>query len=205
MDKPLLFESYVKSNKPEFIQKVKDVSKDLGIQPNWLMAVMKNESGINAQAQNTKFPFSNGYATGLIQFTPDTAIHLGTTVDDLYSMSNVDQLDFVKKYFEPYKSKIKSFPDLYMVTFFPVALGKPDNWVLQTNTLSKEIIAKDNPSFDIHKRGYLTVGDVKQAFINTVPKQYQKYITTTNVSILTGIILLGGGLLAYRYFSTSHS
>lgn len=38
-------------------------------------------------------------ATGLIQFMPSTAKQLGTTTDKLAAMTEVDQLDYVAKYF----------------------------------------------------------------------------------------------------------
>ena len=63
----LLFASRVTENREAFCKKVLDVSDRLGINPDWLMAVMYKESGLNAAAYN-----AHGGAVGLIQFMPAT-------------------------------------------------------------------------------------------------------------------------------------
>lgn len=164
----------VKENSEQFGNKVINIADWLGVNPDWLMQVMYSESGLNHRRQNTAFPFKDGYATGLIQFIPSTAKHLGTTTQALLGMSNVEQLDYVYKYFKPYAGKIKSFIDLYFVTFLPIAVGKPSNWVFQTKNLSKEAIAKANPYFDLNKDEQLTVAEVEAAMLKKVPKKYQE-------------------------------
>ena len=153
----LVYENFVKSNISQFISKVIQISIKLKIDADWLMTVMYAESRLNPAAYN-----SNGGATGLIQFMPATAKGLGTTTAILRSMSNVEQLDWVYKYFAPYAGRIKNVHDLYLVTFFPVALGKPDNYIMQTNSLSAKVIAKANPGIDLNKDLQITVGEFKQ-------------------------------------------
>ena len=102
------FENKVTSNKEAFLQKVRLICAKLGIEPDWLMFVMNSESGLNPAAYNP-----NGGASGLIQFMPDTAKGLGTTTEALRKMSNVAQLDYVYKYFYPYRGKMSSLYDLY--------------------------------------------------------------------------------------------
>ena len=51
---------------PSFQKKVEDISKDLEINPNWLMTVMFKESGLDSTASN------KSWAAGLIQFMPKT-------------------------------------------------------------------------------------------------------------------------------------
>lgn len=157
----LLFEDKVTRNKEAFVDKVKSISAKLLIEPDWLMAVMYKESGLNEKAVNP-----NGGATGLIQFMPATARSLGTTTAALSTMSNVEQLDYVYKYYKPYITKLNSYPDLYLATFFPVALGKSDDWVLQTSTLSAKTIARANPVIDLNKDDKITVGEFKQYCYN---------------------------------------
>ena len=53
----------------DFEQKVRKISKKLGIAPEWLMAVMHSESRFDASVAN----FKGSGATGLIQFMPTTA------------------------------------------------------------------------------------------------------------------------------------
>ena len=171
----------VQCNKGEsrasFEKLMNSISGALGINPNWLMMVMYSESRLNAQAVNTQpgdiadpAKRSANRATGLIQFMPYTARNLGTTTTALYNMSNLEQLDYVYRYFKPWTGRIKSYFDLYFVTFFPDAIGKPDDYVLQSTKQSAAIIAKHNPYFDVNKDGKLTVGEIKRRMYESIPQ-----------------------------------
>jgi len=161
----MIYEEYIKSNKIEFINKVNTICAKLKIQADWLMVVMYAESRLKPDAYNP-----NGGATGLIQFMPRTALGLGTNTTSLRKMSNVEQLDWVYKYFAPYSGRIKNVHDLYLVTFFPAALGKADNWIIQAGSLTPAIIAKANPAIDINKDLVITVGEFK-AYVNQYLKK----------------------------------
>lgn len=151
----LLFEKYVPVNKPEFISKVKEISDKLQISPDWLMAIMYHESGLDSTIQN-----SIG-ATGLIQFMPATANGLGVSPDVLKRITNVEQLDYVYKYYKPFAGRFKSVYDLFAYSFMPIAVGKPDDWVFQCKGLSAEIIAKQNKIFDTDKNLEITMKEYK--------------------------------------------
>jgi hypothetical protein len=166
----MLYEEKVKTNKDAFIAKVIVISQKLGIEPEWLMQVFANESGMNHQAVN-----STSNATGLIQFMPDTAASLGTSVAALKAMTNVRQLDYVYKYLAPFAGTMTSYIDLYFTVFFPLAVGKPDNWTFQTSKLSASRIATQNPVFDINKDGRLTVAEVREAMLKKVPPAWQSF------------------------------
>lgn len=162
-----------------FAEKVKSISEKLGINPNWLMVVMLHESGINAQAVNKqKGDHADAYtrsyyrATGLIQFMPSTAMWLGTSTQSLYKMTNLQQLDYVYKYFKAYTGRIKSYYDLYMITFWPAAVGKPDNYIIQSSTMSAALVAERNPTLDINKDGKITVAEAKKIMFNVIPKEF---------------------------------
>ncbi len=157
-----------------FEKKVQDVSVQLKTNPNFLMQIMKSESGLRADIQNTKYPLSNGYATGLIQFIPSTAKGLGTTVDALKKMSRVQQMDYVYKYLKPYMGKLNSYFDMYLVVFFPAAVGKSgdDNYVFEAKNIARASIAKSNPTMDINKDSKITMAEFKQYLKNTVQKEY---------------------------------
>lgn len=161
----------------EFERTLQSISSTLGINPNWLMMVMWSESRLNAQSVNKQpgdadnaLVRAASRATGLIQFMPDTALNLGITTKALYAMSAIDQLGYVYKYFKPWTGKIKSYFDLYLVTFFPDAVGRPDDYILQTKKLSASTIAKQNPFFDVNKDGKLTVGEIKRRMYESIPK-----------------------------------
>jgi hypothetical protein len=162
---------------PDIERKIQQICTLLGINPAWLMMVMWSESRLNAQSVNKQPGDSDNpqiraatRATGLIQFMPDTALNQGTTTKALYAMTAIDQLGYVYKYFKPWTGKIKSYFDLYLVTFFPDAIGKPDDYILQTKKLSAATIAKQNPFFDVNKDGKLTVGEIKRRMYESIPK-----------------------------------
>jgi len=148
----LIFSHLVTQNRDAFFAKVRSISNQLGVDPNWLMAVMWKESRINHRAVNT---ISN--ATGLIQFMPATARGLGTTTAALLNMSNVQQLDLVHAYFRPYRGRMRSYVEMYQACFFPISIGKPDEWVFQSSTLSAQLIARQNPGIDRNANGVITV------------------------------------------------
>ena len=168
----MIFENIVQDNKEAFVDKVRDITLELMFKPEWLMFVMWFETAktLQPRIQNTVTK-----ATGLIQFMPATAKSLGTSVEALVKMSNLEQLDYVRKYFLPYKGKIKCFTDAYLVVFFPTAIGQPDSFVIETRSIAANIIAKQNPIFDLDKDGKITKGEIKKRLVSMVPVEYKEY------------------------------
>ena len=142
------------------------VADMLGIRPEWLENVMWIESRLNPRAVNK----TTG-ATGLIQFMPATAKSLGTTTEELLEMDFDRQMDYVYMYLRPYRDKMSSQVDVYLAVFFPVAIGKPDSYVLQTAKLSPAIIAKQNAGYDLNKDNQVTKGEVAQAITKLLQKK----------------------------------
>lgn len=188
---------------PEFAAKVIAIATQLQTNPNWLMAVMKAESNLNPAAQNTKYPLSGGPATGLIQFTPDTAQALGTSIDQLKQMDGVEQLDYVQKYFQPFAGRLNSYFDTYIAVFFPAAINKPDGWIFETSRIKRSAIARQNPVIDINNNGEITVGEFKQYLYGTIPAKIRSliYSATQYVSknpATTIIALVVAALIIFR-------
>jgi len=148
----LIFAHLVTTNRDAFLSKVRDISGKLGVDPNWLMAVMYKESRLNPKAVNP-----TGGATGLIQFMPRTAESLGTTTAALLNMSNLEQLDYVHAFYRPYRGRMNSYVAMYQATFFPISLGKPDDWVFQSAQHSAQLIAQQNPIINRNENGVITV------------------------------------------------
>lgn len=155
--------------------KVKDVAHNLRIDPNWLMLIMNFESG-GTFSPSVLNP--TGGATGLIQFMPATAKDLGTSTSELARMSFSEQMNWVEKYYKRTGviSRVTDATDLYLATFFPRAVGKPRNYVLQTDTLSAELIARQNPAFDPNKTGKITVGQIEDFMIAREPQWSKKKV-----------------------------
>jgi hypothetical protein len=167
----LAYESQVPKNiRSAFTNKVREISQRLEISPNWLMAIMSFESA-NTFSPSIRNKSTN--ATGLIQFMPSTAKGLGTSTQELSKMTAVEQLDYVEKYFNPYKGKMKNYIDTYFVVFFPLAVGKPDDWVLQSKGLSASKIALQNEGLDVNKDGKITVKEVKTVMLRKLPSEWR--------------------------------
>jgi hypothetical protein len=162
------------STRTAFTSKVEQIASYLGTNPNWLMQLMKAESGINPQARNIQN--NRIIATGLIQFTEATAKGLGTTMNALYGMDRIKQLDYVKAYYTPYRNRLNSYFDVYLATFFPAAIGKPDDYVFQTSGLSASLIAQQNPAINRNKDSKITMGEFKEYVKSTVPNSIQGII-----------------------------
>lgn len=153
---------------PIFKKKLKEISNTIKIDENSIIKLMKHESGLNPSIKN-----SIG-CVGLIQFCPGggrtkTVNGKTYTIDELGNNLEA-QMDAIKDFWEKgYRSgRIKSAADLYIYNFFPVAAGKPDDFVLQARGLSAKTVAKANPIFN-RKLGKpidspLTVGDLKKYY-----------------------------------------
>lgn len=166
----LLFEEKITANRPEFVAKVRDIAARLRIDPNWLMGTMYFESSLNPKAHNPSG------ATGLIQFMPGTAQRLGTTTAALAAMSNVQQLDYVYKYFAAAAGRLTNWLDLYLWVFFPIAIGKPDSYVLATTSIPAATIARQNPVFDLNKDAQVTKAEVRAGYLKSLPASYRNYL-----------------------------
>jgi hypothetical protein len=166
----MIFENLITQNRAVFIETLKDTARQLHTDPEALLCVMYLESGINPAAVNR----TTG-ATGLIQFMPATAAGLGTSTAALKALSNVGQLKYVYRYFAPYAGRIPDLESLYLATFFPAALGKPDAATLETSHLSSALIASQNPALDLDKNKAITVGEFKASIYKRLPAFYRDY------------------------------
>lgn len=160
---------------PEFLAKVKSVARSLNVNPSWLMAIMWKESRFNAQAVN------DIGAVGLIQFIPSTALGLGIRPQRLYALTDIEQLDYVKKFYEQplFNGKLNSYKDMYMATFYPVAMGKNDDYVVGSHIGEEEAarIADANPGIDVNNDGVITVSDFKQYALSGFTLEEQQLLT----------------------------
>jgi hypothetical protein len=135
---------------PVFCEKVIGIAARLGVDPNFLMAVMAFESG-GTFSPSVKNKFSG--ATGLIQFMPKTAAGLGTSLAQLAQMTAEEQLEFVERHFRPFRGRLKTLEDTYMAVLLPVAVGKPNDHVLfRQGTKAYD----QNKGLDVNRDGLIT-------------------------------------------------
>jgi len=157
-------------NNPTFKSKLKEISSAIGIDENSIIKLMQHESGLNPSVKN-----SIG-CVGLIQFCPDKGGGSTKTIGGkTYSLEDIrtnleTQMGAIKEFWlaGTKSGKIKTPADLYIFNFFPIAAGKSNDFVLQTNGTSAQTIAKANPVFN-KKLGKpvdtpLTVGDLNQYY-----------------------------------------
>ena len=153
----------------EFRKKVREVAANLGFDPNWLMAVMAFETG-RTFSPSERNRISG--ATGLIQFMPSTARGLGTTTTQLARMSAVQQLDWVEKYFQPYKSRVRNLGDCYMAVLWPASIGKSDSYVMWR---AGSVQYNQNSGLDTNRNGEITRGEAVSR-VNKEMLMGQKYV-----------------------------
>lgn len=139
----------------EFCAKVQNVSLQLEIDPSFLMACMAFETG--ATFSPSIMNAAGSGAVGLIQFMPSTAVALGTDTVSLSNMTDIDQLDYVAKYFMPRAGVLNTLSDVYMAILWPVAIGKPETYVLfdKNDPLHPQRYIQ-NAGLDFNKDGLVT-------------------------------------------------
>ncbi|WP_429419949.1 baseplate hub protein [Pseudomonas plecoglossicida] len=156
-----------------FRVKTREIAGRQSIDPNWLMAVMGFETGytFSPAARN---PGSS--ATGLIQFIESTAVGLGTTTAQLARMTAVRQLDYVEAYYQTYAGRIRNLGDAYLAVLWPVAVGRPDSYVMwerDTGPYQREYAA--NSGLDVNRDGKITRGEAV-ASVNTAYMRGQQFV-----------------------------
>lgn len=137
---------------PGFLAKVEETANYFGFNPDYLLAVMHFETGGTFSPSQENIAGSG--AVGLIQFMPDTAKELGTTAEELSKMSQVEQMDYVKKHFEKNGGKkARTLADVYMAVLYPKAVGEKETYVLFT---SPSTAYTQNKGLDVNKNGKIT-------------------------------------------------
>jgi peptidoglycan hydrolase-like protein with peptidoglycan-binding domain len=111
-------------------------------------------------------------ATGLIQFMPTTAVGLGTTTAALARMTPEDQLNYVYKYFRPWKGKLKNLGDLYMAILWPLGVGKTDAFVLWEKG-SRPTTYRQNAGLDVNKDNRITRGEAVSKVLQKVARGHE--------------------------------
>jgi hypothetical protein len=161
-----------------FRDRVRWIAEDLDIgpaqgqpAPDWLMTWMAWESGRSFRPDVKNMAGSG--ATGLIQFMPTTAVSLGTTVEKLAAMTAEDQLNFVWKYFAPYKGRIRSLADGYMAILWPAAVGHPPDYVLWSQA-ARPTTFRQNAGLDVNKDGVITKAEAAAKVSALLPEGLSK-------------------------------
>lgn len=86
---------------------------------------------------------------------PATAGSLGTSTDELAGMTAEQQLEYVDKYFEPFRGRLHLLSDVYMVILWPHAVGQPDSTILWDKN-TRPTTFKQNVGLDGDHNGQIT-------------------------------------------------
>lgn len=151
-----------------FEGKVRDVAFRLNVAPEWLMAVMFSESRLNPAAVNLR----GSGATGLIQFMPMVAAELGTSCEQIRSMSATQQMDLVYRYLQRIRERYgdyENLTDLYLAILYPRAIEGDLNAILYVNP---SIAYKQNAGLDENKDGRVTARDIDHRMRRLYPTAY---------------------------------
>ena len=204
----LIYEDKVPASyRSDFVNKVQEIAPRVGLDPNWLMAIIYFETAGTFSPTITN---NLGYI-GLIQLGAEARDTLGITASELKNMTAVEQLDVVEEYFNLYKDRYKSYVDAYFAVFFPLAIGKPDDWVIEGGGLTAKQIYDANPAFRNVKDGKLRVWEVKKTMLEKLPKEwlndgsFSLIVTAYKNYIIVGVISIIAGLTIYYYYGRSSS
>jgi len=200
----LLFEQKVSPNRVAFIARVKQLAKTFNVNPNWFMALFNSETG--GTFKPDIYNRGGSGAVGLIQFMPRTAQNLGTTTSFLASLSNVEQLDWVDKYLRKQlanigRTAIQDYDDLYLLVFYPVAVGKLDSYTIPLAGIGYT----QNAGIDINKDGVITVADFKAFIRSKIPSDKLSEFTSRfrfGKQLFFVLVSLGIITVIYCYFKS---
>jgi len=198
----------------EFSDKVRSIANLLNIKDaNWLMILFNAETAGKMKPDTT----NNIGSVGFIQFTSDLNTKgykkIGNKtykLTDIAKMGYVEQLELVYLYYKQFnKSSINSFYDLYLLTFYPFAFGKPDTYIYgsEKSDAYAQTVAKQNPAIS---KGKLYITNVEfREYTNSKLKAIgitDKIISTLyeatkrNAPLLLILLLLTTSILIYRKY-----
>ena len=115
---------------PGFLPKLEKICHELDMHCMGLLSIMDFETG-SSFSPSKRNP-GNG-ATGLIQFTNRTARSLGYSTRTLARMSQIHQLDVVRRYFKDHAQEGTEYQDpldIALTVFYPKAVGRGKNYVI---------------------------------------------------------------------------
>lgn len=148
---------------PEFIDEVEAIAGRLGTRPEHLLAVMSFETG-ETFSPSVSNPVSG--ATGLIQFTGPTAEGLGTSLEELASMTAIEQLAFVEDYYTPYAGQLDTLEAAYTTVLAGNPIPNAEDTLVTPagNEFTRgNIEYTQNAGLDFNGDGSITAGEATSA------------------------------------------
>lgn len=158
-----------------FERKLRQISAQLEIPPEWLMAVIYAESAFDPSVHNHQ----GSGAVGLIQFMPATAQSLYTSPERLHRMDAVHQLEYVYLYLrkmQERQGRFESLTDLYLSILYPKARKQDYCYTLYAQPA---LAYRQNSILDENKDGRVTITDIDRRMKRLFPTAYHEAKNTT--------------------------
>jgi peptidoglycan hydrolase-like protein with peptidoglycan-binding domain len=152
-DRSILAVPGLAKTSPEFRAALWEMADRNGWNVDAIATVMSIESA-GTFSPSIKNPY--GSATGLIQFTENTARILGTTTAELARMTAIEQLAYVEKYYKNARISASARP----VDYYVVLVGKLPGLGIGTQVVSDADYAV-NKGLDADRDGVITVSDLQ--------------------------------------------
>ncbi|HEX7273139.1 MAG TPA: peptidoglycan-binding protein [Casimicrobiaceae bacterium] len=153
-DRTILAVPGLAGTSPGFRAALWEMAAENGFDADAIATVMSSESGFDPSIRNPK-----GTATGLIQFTEQTARTLGTSTAELAQMSATDQLPYVAAFYRRMGITSAARPFDYYV----VGLGQRPGLAMTQQVVSDKNYDV-NSSLDVDHDGRITVADMAAVF-----------------------------------------
>jgi hypothetical protein len=154
-----------------FLSTLAEIADQNGWNVDGLAGVISHESGFDPAAHN---PQPGQTATGLIQFIESTARKLGTTTAALRSMSALQQLPYVEKFFSmALQGRRPANPADYILATYGRAdlTGAPDDQIIDRRDSTDPREAERyrvNAALDAGGKGWIDVGDLRRSMQSTL-------------------------------------
>jgi hypothetical protein len=143
------------STTPEFRTRLREVSEWLGVDPTDLAAIIAFESGFNPRAVNQV-----SQATGLIQWIPSTARAMySLTVAQIASLSAVEQLELVRRYFAGARGRNLDAHGLYMLVWNGSPASQDEVLGVSDAGGHSGLVYSQNKGLDLNRDGQITAGE----------------------------------------------
>jgi len=177
------------------------IATECGFDADELATIISVESGWNPAAHNAI------RAGGLIGFLPATLARLGWTgsPEEFWLLSIAEQLPYVARFYGPWCGRIRRGGDLYLATFWPAAVGAPDDAIIAAQGGPHQIVWEQNPALR-GEDGSITAGSVRAVVLRAMERAAQRprYLPAggaMNESVQAGaaIVIAIAVLLAWRY------
>ncbi len=159
-----------------FCEQLGQMANRLKVPAKWILATIAIETAYTFD-HRIKNPASGAY--GFFQCLPSTCRHLVEVgllryPGEIYNMDAYQQLALMEKYllFRARErglisrsatdlDKIKSFPQFYLLVFYPSAAKYADR---PDYRVGSRYVASANPMLDTDKDGYITIKDIQQYY-----------------------------------------